>query len=123
VLTGVTEVLLPHLAGVEVEAVSKAGGVGRIEARAEWVACPGCGTRSRRVHSRCQRRLLDTAIAGCEVVICLLARRFFCLAAECPRATFAEQVSGLASRHARRTPGADAVLGAVALALGGRAGA
>ena len=37
--------------------------------------------------------------------------------------TFAEQVSGLTSRHARRTPAVTAVLQAVALALGGRAGA
>jgi hypothetical protein len=28
------------------------------------VACPGCGTRGDRVHSRYQRRLLDTAVAG-----------------------------------------------------------
>jgi transposase len=75
------------------------------------------------VHSRYQRTLLDTAIAGCEVVISLAVRRFFCLAAECKKVTFAEQVSGLTSRHARRTPGADAVLQAVALALGGRSGA
>ena len=37
--------------------------------------------------------------------------------------TFAEQVSGLTSKHARRTPALTAVLWAVALALGGRAGA
>jgi hypothetical protein len=37
--------------------------------------------------------------------------------------TFAEQVSGLTGRHARRTPAVTAVLEAVALALGGRAGA
>ena len=78
---------------------------------------------SRRVHSRYERRLLDTAAGGCEVVICLIVRRFRCLAADCPKATFAGQVDGLASRHARRTPAATAVLQAVALALGGRAGA
>jgi transposase len=57
------------------------------------------------------------------VVICLTVRRFRCLAAECPKSTFAEQVDGLAGRHARRTPAVTAVLEAVALALGGRAGA
>jgi len=118
-------VLLPHLAGVEVEAVSVAGGVVSIAARVReaWAARPGCGTRSRRVRSRYRRRLLDTAIAGREVVISLAVRRFFCVSAGCPKATFAEQVSGLAGRHARRTPGADAVLRAVALALGRRVGA
>ena len=78
---------------------------------------------SRRVHGRYERRLLDTAIAGREVSIRLKVRRFLCSSPECPKATFAEQVSGLTSRHARRTPGVTAVLEAVALALGGRAGA
>ena len=85
--------------------------------------CPGCGTVSRRVHSRYERRLLDTAIGGSEVVICLAVRRFVCPAADCAKKTFAEQVEGLASRYARRTPAVTAVLQAVALALGGRAGA
>jgi transposase len=78
---------------------------------------------SRRVHSRYERRLLDTAAGGCEVVICLIVRRFRCVAPDCPKATFAEQVDGLASRHARRSPAVTAVLQAGALALGGRAGA
>jgi transposase len=118
-------VLLPHLADVEVEEVSRAGGRVRILARTAvpLAACPGCGTVSRRVHSRYERGLLDTAIGGCEVVICLSVRRFLCLSPQCPKATFAEQVSGLTSRHARRTPAVTAVLEAIALALGGRAGA
>jgi len=86
-------------------------------------ACPGCGAVSRRVHSRYQRKLLDTAAGGREVVICLAVRRFLCLSADCAKVTFAEQVSGLTSKHARRTPALTAVLRAVALALGGRAGA
>ena len=57
------------------------------------------------------------------MVICLAVRRFHCLAADCAKATFAEQVEGLTSRHARRTPAVTVVLEAVALALGGRAGA
>lgn len=101
------------------------GGPLRILARTRSVptACPGCGAMSRRVHSRYQRRLLDTAIGGCEVVICLAVRRFLCLSPGCAKVTFAEQVSGLTSRHARRNPALTAVLRAVALALGGRAGA
>jgi hypothetical protein len=75
------------------------------------------------VHSRYERRLLDTAAAGQEVLICLTVRRFLCRAPACPKVTFAEQVRGLTSRYARRTPGLAGVLQAVALALGGRAGA
>jgi len=78
---------------------------------------------SKRVHGRYERRLLDTAAGGREVVICLQVRRFRCLSPGCPQATFAEQVNGLASRHARRTPAVTAVLEAAALAPGGRAGA
>ena len=117
--------LLPHLADVEVEEASLAGGSIRIVARTKALsaACPQCGRVSRRVHGRYERRLLDTAIAGREVDIHLEVRRFLCLSPECPKATFAEQVSGLTGRYARRTPGVTAVLEAVALALGGRAGA
>ena len=50
-------VLLPHLAGVIVEEVAAAAGLLLVTARARApeAACPGCGTVSRRVHSRyCQ---------------------------------------------------------------------
>ncbi len=40
-------------------------------------ACPACGVVSRRVHSRYERRLSDTAIAGRETLIHLRVRRFF----------------------------------------------
>jgi transposase len=118
-------VLLPHLANVEIERVSLAGRSVRVMARTRSLTaeCPGCRAESRRVHSRYERRLLDTAAGGTEVVICLTVRRFFCLAEDCPKVTFAEQVDGLTSKNARSTPAVTAVLEAVALALGGRAGA
>ena len=85
-------------------------------------ACPGCGVVSRRMHSRYQRQLADTASGGQEVLIDLQGRRFFCGNVACAKATFAEQVPGLTTRYGRRTRGLQAVLQAVALALGGRAG-
>ncbi|HEX6525846.1 MAG TPA: transposase family protein [Streptosporangiaceae bacterium] len=117
--------LLPHLADVDVAGVSRSGGLVRITARAtaSSASCPGCGPESRRVHSRYERRLPDTAIAGGEVVIILQVRRFPCLFPGCAKKTFAEQVSGLTSRYARRTPAVTALLEAVTLAPGGRAGA
>ena len=91
--------------------------------RTAGAACPGCGVVSRRVHSRYQRRLADTA-SGCqEVLICLQARRFFCSNDACAKATFAEQVPGLTTRYGRRTCGPEGTLQVIALALGGRAGA
>lgn len=97
----------------------------RIQARTSEAPapCPGCGTASGRVRSRYDRHLSDTATAGREVLIRLRVRRLFCDNAECAKTTFAEQVPELARRHARRTTILERVLAAVALALGGRAGA
>jgi hypothetical protein len=60
---------------------------------------------------------------GQEVLVDLQARRFFCRNEARGKATFPEQVPGLTVRYARRTCGLQAVLQAVAPALGGRAGA
>jgi transposase len=89
---------------------------------ASEAACTGCGAVSRRVHSSYQRQLADTASGGQEVLIDLQARRFFCSSPGCGKTTFAEQVPGLTTRYGRRTCTLQAVLQAVALALGGRAG-
>jgi hypothetical protein len=78
---------------------------------------------SRRVHSRYQRTLADTASGGQQVLIRLGACRFFCSNGACAKATFAEQVPGLTTRYGRRTCGLQVVLQAVSLARGGRAGA
>jgi len=55
-------------------------------------------------------------------VIVLEVRRFFCPAPGCGRKTFAEQVDGLTTRYARKTPLLAGVLGRIAVALAGRAG-
>jgi transposase len=117
-------VLLPHLAGVIVEAVTAAAGLLLVTARARAAeaACPTCGTVSRRVHSRYARTLADAAVGGRPVAIVLAVRRFFCAAADCPRTTFAEQVDGLTTRYARKTPLLAGMLGSIAVALAGRAG-
>ena len=85
--------------------------------------CPACGAVSRCVHSRYERRLSDTAVAGQETMIHLQVRRFFCRSQTCKKTTFAEQIPGLTTRHGRWTNGLKDALRAVALALGGRAGA
>jgi transposase len=90
---------------------------------ASQAACPRCGVSSRRVNSGYQRQLADTASGGQDVLIDLQARRFFCGNPACAKTTFAEQVPGLTVRCGRRTCALQAVLQAVALALGGRAGA
>ncbi|WP_308212899.1 transposase family protein [Nocardia otitidiscaviarum] len=102
-----------------------AGAVVRIGADTADVAapCPACARVSNRVHSRYERQLSDAAVAGREVLILLRVRRLFCDNSECSRRTFAESIPGLAQRYGRRTTVLERVLCAVALALGGRAGA
>lgn len=84
---------------------------------------PGVRDRVRLGAQPVRAAVAGHGIDGCEVVICLAVRRFLCVSTECAKVTFAEQVSGLTSRHARRTPAVTTVLEVVALALGGRAGA
>jgi hypothetical protein len=119
------KVLWPHLTGVQVKAVSIAGHTVRIDVQTSTApaACPGCGTMSGRVHSRYDRHLSDTAAAGREVLVRLTVRRLFCDNPDCTKMTFAEQMPELAARYARRTTILARSLCAVALALGGRAGA
>jgi transposase len=90
---------------------------------ASEAACPGCGVVSRRVRSRYQRKLADTASGGQEVLIQLQAQRFLCGNDGCAKTTFAAQVPGLTIRYGRRPCALQAVLAAASLALGGRAGA
>jgi transposase len=75
------------------------------------------------VHSRYERRLTDAAVAGSPVELQLRVRRFFCDVDFCPARTFAEQVPGLTSKWARRSPLMRRSLEIIALALAGRAGA
>jgi transposase len=85
---------VPHPAGLAIEHLDTAGRLVRVLARtcASDAACPGCGVVSRRVHSRYQRKLADTASGGQEVLIHPRARRFFYSNDACAKATFAEQV-------------------------------
>jgi transposase len=76
-----------------------------------------------RVHGRYRRDLRDAPLGGTPVVIRLLVRRFRCDAEGCQRRTFAEQIDGLTTPHARYSPTARAALTAIAVALAGRAGA
>jgi transposase len=117
-------VLLPHLAGVEVEQIEQMAGKVEILARtrSSAVACPSCGFSSFRVHSRYWRRLADTAVGGRRTVIVLQVRRLFCDESICGQRTFAEQVPGLTVRHGRKTALLVEFLRDIAVALAGRAG-
>jgi transposase len=116
--------LLPHLADVVVQRVEQSYGLVHIwvSARSAEGKCSRCGAVSARVHSRYERRLDDAPAGGQRVLIRLAVRRFFCSSARCPARTFAEQIEGLTSAYARRTPLLRRMLEAIALALAGRSG-
>lgn len=118
--------LFPQLAGLEVLGVEDLGGDGvRIAARTRTVsaACRLCGQASSSGHDRYPRWLADLPCGGRPVEVLVSVRRFRCLNAGCPAATFAEQVPGLTAFCQRRTPGLRGLLETAALALAGRAGA
>ncbi|MEU9455041.1 ISL3 family transposase [Streptomyces sp. NPDC048277] len=117
--------LLPHLQEVLVQQLVLKEAVLHVVARTRderKAGCPGCGTPSRRVHSRYERRLADIPVGGRRSVIELSVRRLFCDNSACTRATFAEQVEGLTFFYGRRTPLLRGLLEAVGVALAGRAG-
>lgn len=74
------------------------------------------------MHGRYVRRLTDIALGGMQTVLALTVRRFKCVNTECAAVTFAEQVAGLTSPHARFTPLLRQALTSVAIAMAARAG-
>jgi transposase len=85
--------------------------------------CPQCGELSARVHSRYTRTLTDLPWQGRAVRIELKARRFLCLAAACPRQTFAERLPEVAAACARTTARLHEAHRLIGQALGGDPGA
>jgi transposase len=124
--TALLVMLFPQLAGLDIVRVEDlgAGGV-RVTARTATAAaaCRVCGQASSSGHDRYARWLRDVPCGGRPVEVLVSVRRFRCLNAACPAATFAEQVPALTAFYQRRTPGLQAWLEAAALALAGRAGA
>ncbi|MFF4462231.1 transposase family protein [Streptomyces mirabilis] len=94
------------LAGVVVESIERAAGTVTFCAHSAvpTARCPRCRVVSWRVHGRYARRLADAPVGGAPAVVELMVRRFKCLNPQCPAVTFAEQIEGLTSSHARYTP-------------------
>jgi transposase len=90
---------------------------------ATTAACPLCGTKSTRIHSRYRRILTDLPSQGRRVVVTVNARRFRCLVVECRRQIFAERLeSTVGAPFARRTARLVGIVHHLGLALGGRPG-
>ena len=83
--------------------------------------CPDCTAIAERIHSRFLRRLADLPLAGRQVRLVVVARRFRCDAAFCRRAIFTERFSAdVLAPWARRTARLDCLVHHLGLALGGR---
>lgn len=113
--------LVPH--GFDVESAFCDGATTVITVRptSGTSLCPGCGTSSGRIHSRYQRRLTDLPLAGRQVRLVVVARRFRCVTALCGRRIFTERFDdGALAPWARRTTRLDLIVHHLGLALGGR---
>jgi len=91
-------------------------------ATAVSAACPTCGIPSVRVHSHYIRSPRDLPISSYTVQLRLHVRRFRCLNASCPRATFAERLP-LLPAWAQQTTRRRETVQALALALSAESGA
>jgi transposase len=94
----------------------------RVSSGTRRSVCPLCGRGSSRVHSRYARTVSDLPWHGISVVLVVRARRFFCDEPSCERKIFCERLPEVAAR-ARKTVRLEEALLAIALELGGRAGA
>ncbi len=87
------------------------------------VPCPLCDAPTARRHSQYERTLADLPWGRHAVRLRLRVRRFRCPVPTCQRRVFTERLPTLVAPYGRRTLRLRAVLGVVALALGGEAGA
>jgi transposase len=85
--------------------------------------CPVCGEPASRVHSEYVRSPADLPCGGVPLRLELHTRRFHCDNPRCSRRIFTERLPGVLQPYARRTLRLAQALGAVAHALGGKAGA
>ncbi len=117
--------LVPNTAEVSLVCLRSQDGAIQMQLRTcrSFSSCPACGTASRRVHSRYQRKLGDLPWEGLPVVILLHARKFFCAEDRCRQKIFTERLPGTVARYARRSCRSSEALKWLTLALGGRAGA
>lgn len=85
--------------------------------------CPLCGRLTQRIHSRYERTLTDLPCVEFNLTLILQVCKFFCLNTACHRRIFTERIPTVTMPWARKTARLIQRLKAVALALGGAAGA
>jgi transposase len=114
-----------RLPGLIVERRTVTDGIVEMSGRlaAAGANCPDCAMPSTSLHSRYDRTLSDLPVSGSTVRLLLSVRRFRCTHTPCPRRTFSEPLAPpVGRRYGRRVGRCDALVRAVAVALGGRPG-
>jgi hypothetical protein len=98
-------IVFSGLSALVIEDVGDVGGSVVVQARTRdvAVACPGCGTKTARVHGYYERTAADVPVDGRRVVVKLRARRMRCPVLGCGVQTFREQFTGVLERYQRRT--------------------
>src|SRR5919201_1231548 len=119
------EPLCPHPATWRIDKIAPEQDriVLHLEALRTMVACPMCGTSSRRLHSRSRRRPWLVPGGRWPVQLIVHARRFFCDAPGCLRRLFTEPFPRVLGRYARQTERLRQVLLELAHASGAAQGA
>lgn len=120
--TAASRRLVPSGLTLESLAVGPSGLTIRAATTSARARCPACGLASSRVHSKYERTASDLPWRGISVALKIRVRKFFCRNRSCERSIFCERLSEVAVR-ARKTGRLEEALLAIALQLGGRAGA
>src|SRR5262245_37640519 len=94
----------------------------RVQSTQTRAPCPLCATPARRIHSDYTRTLADLPWAQYRVCLQLRVRKWFCRNRRCCRRIFTERLPTIAAPWARRTLRLAQRLGALGVALGGKAG-
>ena len=118
-----TALPIPRSLRVEALLLSEDGLTILASSEGTHAACPLCGRRADRVHSRYVLTLADLPWATLSVRLRVAVRKFFCGNAACPRRIFGERLAGVAQTAARRMDRQRDALTVIAFACGGEAGA
>ncbi len=117
--------LLPDPSALAIDSIAAQGTliVFRVRTRDETAACPQCGQRAHRIHSRHRRTLSDLPWQGIPVQFQLTVPKFFCDNPACAQRIFAQRLASVTERYSRKTLRLSQALHLLVYRLGGETAA